>query len=361
MWLSFVRPSGIAIIFTAFLISGCSTFNLIEFDELRKELPYGEIKACQGTGGGITFGSGIGSERFFIGPELAPLMGTKAMSAALSAYDQVINRSPSASAGASKQTGPLSSHSEVTASELEDFGKIYARTILSPSTYIRDDGNDQQGGAAKERTLQNVFKAYYTAYIEGNFVDRFGTKFSKPEIKKSISNEIISSSLLVFLEAVADTKLNTPIVKSGNTYYPSGGTLKPTALSVLLDNATIVKEIPANDDPTQCGITEKEAKAIMLLSNLSGDQSALVSKLIVESFGGAELSFVIGGHFSIGDNKTLSTIVSTFLESTFRHGTERVAYEFFYDFSYGAPPRGGVAAQPHKDKLKTIEQFVNTL
>lgn len=361
MQLNILRTSSIALIFISLLFIGCTTFNLKEFDELRKELPYSQIKACQAAAGGVSYKSGLSSGSFLIGSELTPLMGTKAMSAAVSTYDQVINRSPSASAGLARNTTPSSPNIEITASDLEDFGKIYAKTILDPSTYIRDNGNAQQGGAVKERTLQNVFKEYYNSYIEGNFVDRFGTKFSKPEIKKSITNDIISASLLVFLEAVADTKLNTPIIKSGNTYYPSGGTVKPTALVVSLDGKTIVPEISAINDPTACGITEKEAKAIMFLSNLSGDKSALVSKLVVEAFGGAELSFVIGGHFSVGDNKTLSTVVSTFLESMFRRGTERIAYEFFHDFSYGVSPGGGAPAISLTGKMKTIEEFITKL
>lgn len=360
---SLLRTSGIAMMLSLILLTGCTTFNLKEFDELRKELPSSEIKACSvDAAGGISFQGGVSSGSFLTGAELKPLMETKAMKSAVSTFDHVINHFPSAQAGLSQKTTLSSQNIEVSAWDLKEFGNEYAKTILDPRTYIRDKGNVEQEGSSKERTLQNVFREYYNAYIEGNFVDRFGTKFSKPEIKKSISNDMISASLLVFLEAVADTKLNTPIVKSGNTYYPSGGTAKPTALAVTLDGKTIVPEIAASENPTACGITEKEAKAIMFLSNLSGDKSALVSKLVVEAFGGAEVSFVIGGHFSVGDNKTLSTIVSTFLESIFRRGTERITYEFFFDFTYGSPPAGGVAPGEIKSgRMKAMEEFVNAL
>jgi hypothetical protein len=217
------------------------------------------------------------------------------------------------------------------------------------------------GSSAMEnkRNLANIFKSYYMEYVSGNFVDRFGSKFSKPAIKTSIGNESISASLLVFMEVVADTNLNTPVFYKGDgedrIYYPAGTKDMPTAARILIDGKTVVPLVEVSEDSAVCGVTEKEARAISYVANLAGDKSALLSKLVLESFGDFEISFVVGGHFSVGDNETLATILSTFLESVSRRGTERIAYEFFWKFAYGEALK-----RPPGEDFRDMENFVNS-
>ena len=67
----------------------------------------------------------------------------------------------------------------------------------------------------------------------------------------------------------------------------------------------------------------------MFFSELAAEQGEVVSGMILESFGGGEAGFVVAGHFSVGDNKTLATIVKTFFEHLFRRASTHALYEAF--------------------------------
>src|SRR5262249_44202547 len=138
-----------------------------------------------------------------------------------------------------------------------------------------DDLTLTQGGRAatpedKKKNLSHVFKTYYLEYVRGNYVDRTGTKFNKPEIKKNVGNDVIAAALSIFIDSIGDTQVRTPIFKNGNKYYPSETTDVPTAAA---KGFITVLDISTKSD--KCGITEPEAKAIGFLSNLAGDKSAL--------------------------------------------------------------------------------------
>lgn len=235
---------------------------------------------------------------------------------------------------------------EINSNDLKDFFKAFSETMLQPSTYTGTgrsikaydkelaprtpaNTNNPDNLDPQRTNVAHVFKVYYLEYINGKYVDRTGTNFAKPEIKKSIGNDVISAALMIFLDALADTQLRTPIFKSDAKYYPSGLSVRPTASAKL-----IVKTINVSTDPKACGITEPEAKAMAYLANLAGDKSMLLSGLILQSFAHLHASFVIGGNFAVGDNETFATLVKTFFESAGRRGVERGAYEFFWAYSY---------------------------
>lgn len=235
---------------------------------------------------------------------------------------------------------------KVNSRELNDFFEAFSETMLQPSNYTgtgrsskaydkelapRTPANTENPDNLDEQrtNVAHVFKVYYLEYIMGNYIDRNGTSFSKPEIKKGISNDVLSAALMIFLDALSDTQLRTPIFKSGEKYYPSGFSVQPTASS-----KKIVKTIDASTDPKKCGITVPEAKAMAFLANMAGDKSTLLSGLVLQAFAHVHASFVLGGNFAVGDNETFATLVKTFFESLARRGVERGAYEFFWAYTY---------------------------
>jgi hypothetical protein len=261
---------------------------------------------------------------------------------------------------------PVPVDAELSAREMEEFGKIFADTVLDANSYMVDLRSVEIPPTAMtqlDTRLSRVFKEYYKAYINGNFIDRFGVQLEKPEIKTSIGNDVISAALLVFLEAVADLKLKTPVFfkdEGGEKiYFPSGKGEPPSAVVIEIDEETVVKLIEVSHDSSTCGVTEKEAKAIAFVANLAGDQSATLSKLVLEAFGDVQVAFVVGGHFSVGDNETLATLVTTFFETVSRRGTERLAYEFFWQSPYRDPnQQQGAAEMRTHDSLVGVTDFV---
>lgn len=252
---------------------------------------------------------------------------------------------------------------DFSAKDMERFMEAFAETALRGQQYQETDtgvpvlrsAGDQSARAA------NLFAQYYRAYIKGEFVTRFGVKLAKPDIGKTIGNEMLSNTLAVFLEAVSDLSLHTPVLQSedGKKFYPGQNDKQPTA-AVL----KIVDVEKISSDSSACGITDKEAEAISWLANLAEEKSAIVSGLVLESFSGIELSFVLGGHFAIGDNQTLAALTKTFAGTSSKYLAEYAAYQFFWHFAYtlAAQPRsqsGDVvvnAATPiiHLDSLPRV-------
>src|SRR5438094_922107 len=85
----------------------------------------------------------------------------------------------------------------------------------------------------------------------------------------------------------------------------------------------------AMEATAQTNVTLREARAIQVFSGMAADRSGAISSALVRSFGGAELSVVIGGKFSIGDNETLAKVVDTWVEATSRRLAEAVFYKQF--------------------------------
>jgi hypothetical protein len=242
---------------------------------------------------------------------------------------------------------------QITDGEIKDFLKEFSATVLDPPTYTgshnttelyssRNSASTLATTDEQKRNLSYVFKKYYAAYIRGEYIDRTGTLLSKPEIKKNISNDVLSAILSIFLDALADTQTRTPIIKNGDKYYPGESTKVPTAITT-----GVIKPLDVSTTPENCGITVPEARAIGFLSNLAGDKSALLGGLILQSFQDVHLTFILGSSLSIGDNDTLATLVKSLLENVSRRAVERGAYEFFWAYSYKADTQRTPTTPPH--------------
>jgi len=170
-------------------------------------------------------------------------------------------------------------------------------------------------------SLDAVMAAYLSAYLNGNFVDRWGTTLSQPDMSK-LGNDTAVTAAKVALEAVFDYAMMTPIVHDSS----QSSTNKTPTFAVIFPQ--LYEDISANPDAP--GITAPENEAIKYLSGLSGDEAKHVSALIVKSLGGAS----VGVKVSTGDNSTFSQIISTFCEEFFRRNTEEFSYDLFEKFQY---------------------------
>ena len=225
----------------------------------------------------------------------------------------------------------------VSASEMKNFSDAVLETFTNPSIYVApsrfySDSKAYLKTDGGTPPLIDVFKFYYTQYIDGKFVSRFGTSLSKLNVDEGVSNETISAAIAVFIEALADYALRTPLlVDDEDSYFLSDGKEPTVAAYDAGNDFKLVEKIEIVEDELddKCSISEREAKAIKYLANLAADKSQGLAGLTVESFGDLEFAFIIGGNFSFGDNETLAEIFKSVFKNVSRRGTERVALEVF--------------------------------
>ncbi len=226
---------------------------------------------------------------------------------------------------------------EFTAEDFENFINAFSNSALTGKMHLDDlSGPTTRTSAAEIRSMA-LFREYYRHYIRGEFVTRFGKKLGKPDISEGVDNATLSAVLTVFLEALGDLKFKTPIIKGTKEnkpfYFPGQSKLEPTAAKLR-----VVDVVDVATKTDVCGVTEKEAEAISWLANLAEDKSSIISAMAIESLGGLELSFIIGGHFSIGDNKTLASVVKTFIGTSSRYIAEYGSYRLFWHAAYELDP-----------------------
>jgi hypothetical protein len=211
-----------------------------------------------------------------------------------------------------------------------------------------------------------VAQAYLQAYFKGKFVNRRGAKLAKPKIEGGkVDNATIAAVETVLLEAYFDHRLGTdapvPFKKErkyvakylpfpADPFYVAGFELKnvpqyltdenaePTATKFVGVRELIVPPtfLDANPDqnPAPAGMTDDEYEVVRMLATLNGEVKKHITALVFQIFGGVEFSFVFGGHFSIGNNETLTTLVTTFIEVAAARSMEFKWTEFFSQFRY---------------------------
>lgn len=87
---------------------------------------------------------------------------------------------------------------------------------------------------ANDSTFWDDLKAYYDAYVHGNFVDHFGIKYDKPSLSLTISDAELAYTVGVFIELVFDAAAKTPVwqpVDKTGAGTISKGSTTVTALS----------------------------------------------------------------------------------------------------------------------------------
>lgn len=208
--------------------------------------------------------------------------------------------------------------------------------------------------------------AYFSAYYEGNFVDRTGGKLSKPSIGLKIPNETITSALTVGIESLFDYALlscevrnpivfrvekGTPVdapIPWGQIRFETKDHAVPTLVGVI--QRALGQPDPESDTPkdhpplmtlayalepiqrdeSKEGITPIKLKWIRFLSGIAAESGGAASDLIVRSIGGAGGAFVAFGKLSIGDNDTLSKVVQTVVDVSVRRATEASVADRLY-------------------------------
>lgn len=236
---------------------------------------------------------------------------------------------------------------ELDNGEFREFMKQFSQHVLSvapmsSSTTDISVAIATPGDQAQSRSLMRLYRFYLIAYSQGKYIDRRGTKYDAPDLSSGISNKVLTTTLAIFLDAIADYSFNEPVLTDGKVFYPSGKADAPTVLRTgprTDDNKdyadiTTVRKAALVKDPMQCGLTDKEAKAVAVIGTLAEKKSAMVSGIAAEAVSGWDISFIVGGRFAFGDNKTLAELIKTFFAVSARRASERAAYQFFYDFAY---------------------------
>ena len=205
---------------------------------------------------------------------------------------------------------------DITQSDMEEY----------VSMLVKNYGAEREHGIAESR-VDNIVRQYLITYYsdtKNGFVDREGTAYKRPEIKTSIGNDIITAVILVSLEGILDGILKVPVYVDSNGKFQTANGVEPTVHKLkFTGQEPIVGQ-------GQEGIDELELKAIRYLSGLAADQSKTLSGLVVRAFGDLEVAFVVGGHFSFGDNDTFAKVLDTFFEVLAKRIVEAKAY---YGFS----------------------------
>lgn len=230
-----------------------------------------------------------------------------------------------------KATQAMPSSVPLSNGDFEAFSKKLAKFAFDPIIET-NNGFDQLDfkttSASKTEFLIHLV-AYYSAYYNGNFVDRFGNKFNKPTFSGSINDTDISDAVAVFVELLADEVTQTPVWTDNNHYYPAGSTDEPTALSSGLVTPTALVSTSS-----ECGINLLKAQAIYYIGNAASTKASSLGGLVTGGFGGFEVGLGFLGKFSVGDNQTLQEIIKTILAHTAARAAEQASYTVLSRVSY---------------------------
>ena len=109
-------------------------------------------------------------------------------------------------------------------------------------------------------------------------------------------------------------------------FYTDAGLATPVTATGAEPTAAALGHAPRRAVGDDQRITKSEAQAIQYFAGLGAEQSKTLAGIAVRLFGDLELSFVIGGHFSFGDNDTLAEVADTFFERSSRRLIESRAH-----------------------------------
>ncbi|MBN1125483.1 MAG: hypothetical protein JXA82_10780 [Sedimentisphaerales bacterium] len=231
---------------------------------------------------------------------------------------------------------------------------ISTKNIEEFTTLLRSHYGAGLTKDAEDSDVQEIIKYYLLAYYSDDkgFIDREGAVYKRPEIKNKIGNDVITTVVAIFLEALFDGTLKVPV------FYTNPKEITSTAYRFIKDD----KELEAKGKIVEIGkegIDKYELKAIRYLSGLAADQSKILSGAAVRLFGDLELGFVIGGHFSFGDNDTFAKIMDTIFEISSKRLAEAAAYELFYDLTlkYDVNIKGEYSIS-NKDITQTTKELL---
>ena len=265
---------------------------------------------------------------------------------------------------------------DLNASLLKDFGERIQERFLKHDL----QGTATQSAEAKARLLADVHEfnqvlvAYVSAYVDGKYVDRFGTVLPAPAVSRTIGNTEIAGVISVIIDAVGDYLVRGPVWTEkgdrGPLYYPASFSkdaadlalkdpkappLEPTVVGVRIkaagqggEGSPLIQPLPLVDEG--CGITKDKARAIEYLGQTAALKASMVGGITGGSFGGFGASFGAFGKISVGDNQTVQVVIKTVLGKV----AERVAADAAYRVFYRLPDKAQLAelVQKYLDLLE---------
>ncbi len=229
---------------------------------------------------------------------------------------------------------------------------------------------DVSRGKGTTKKLDRILVAYFTAYANGEFIDRNGTDVAKPSVNGGVNNEAITGLVTVFWEALFDFWTDVPVLAEADPketyseanvkYVPASQPSTPEdAATTKLYNKFYTKSFEdiyltdGNKIPTALklkaarlerlvaqgkkGIDDLEAKAIKSGSNLAGKKASALAAGLFGFIGKINIGFVFMPGFSVGDDKTLMEIVKVTAEVATRRGTQAVLYKVCEDNNLRTP------------------------
>ncbi|HZP39622.1 MAG TPA: hypothetical protein VFE48_24370 [Methylomirabilota bacterium] len=266
---------------------------------------------------------------------------------------------------------------DLNASLLKDFGRRIQERFLrhdlqEPST---DSAETRARLAADVHEFNQVLVAYVSAYVDGKYVDRFGTILPAPAISRTIGNTEIAGVVSVIIDAVGDYLVRGPVWTEkgdkGPLYYPASFSkdaadlalkdpkappLEPTVVGVRIkapgqggEGSPLIQTVPLVAEG--CGITKDKARAIEYVGQTAALKASMVGGITGGSFGGFGASFGAFGKVSVGDNQTVQVVIKTVLGKV----AERVAADAAYRVFYRVPEKAQLAelVQKYLDLLET--------
>jgi hypothetical protein len=334
------------------------------------------LKRVDGLGRSVVFVDG----RYSLMTQAPPgqpkaLAETKMFREVMKACDEAIRSRSSATASSSAATSAKPDDT-LSPSNAYEFARVALGTLDLAAGYgaaAEDEAKLAQLEAlvddpTAEATVpfDLVAQAYLNAYFKGKFVNRRGVKLAKPKIEGGkVDNATIAAVETVLLEAYFDHRFGTdapvpfkyekkyvpeylafpadPFYVAGFEYknvpqYLTDENAEPSATKFVGVQELVVPPAWDPEKPDRAtapeGMSQDEYEVVRMLSGLSGEVKKQVSALVFRIFGGVEFSFVFGGHFSIGNNETLATIVTTLIEVAATRSMEFKWTEFFREFRY---------------------------
>jgi hypothetical protein len=287
-------------------------------------------------------------------PELASLNVTKAIVKSIKASVEGMNKPKTEQKnGQKKEKLP---NIRLSLGEFKKFVEELSKSSLRPYQSVKDHQHSRDKKIRiftehKKITWDGLLVSYLTAYYNGEFVDRNGGTYSKPQIDLTITNETITALTAIFIEALVDYAIVDGKIKAPIVYKTIEVDEKVTKVFLTAKNKTptlvkVVKKLTGEDDleyviervpasSAEPGITKQKLNFIQFASGLAGESSQSLVGTIVRAFGGVNLGIVVFGRLSIGDNDTLSKLVDTIVENTSKRTTEIFLLHTLYDLTYG--------------------------
>ncbi|MBM3889608.1 MAG: hypothetical protein FJ388_10850 [Verrucomicrobia bacterium] len=185
----------------------------------------------------------------------------------------------------------------------------------------------------------DLLQQYLVVYFQGKFVDRAGRAVAKPAVNDgAVGNDTITGFATVILEAINDAFFDVPVYyekKADDMRWLTPTGREPTYARLARKDDGSYDTARVVDVATVTDITTMELEAIQFLAGVASEESKAISGLVFRFLGGGEMSLIVGGHLSVGNNETLAKLVDTFFEVTSYRTTETMTYEYFKERNEG--------------------------